>query len=196
MADQVFASTARGQVPCTYHPDVQTGLRCSRCGKPICPKCAVRTPVGLRCPECAGVRGLPTIRTAPSVLLRAGALGLAVAAIVTLAWYLWPEWKFYLSLALGFGVAESMAYIAKGKRGLDLQIVSLAIVALAVVAVRVLLAQKYGLDLDMIASGERVIVEEDGRMVVGNALDFAQLRIIPDLLYVAMAAAIVWIRFR
>jgi hypothetical protein len=152
--------------------------------------------VGLRCPDCAGVRGLPTIRTSPSVLLRASASALAVAVVVTLAWYFWPEWKFYLSLALGFGVAESMAYIAKGKRGLDLQAAGLAIVLLAQVAVRVLLVQKYGLDLDMISAGERIMVEEDGRMVAGNALDFAQLRIIPDLLFVAMTGAIVWIRFR
>jgi len=37
---------------CYRHPDVETGLRCNRCGKPICPKCAVRTPVGFRCPDC------------------------------------------------------------------------------------------------------------------------------------------------
>lgn len=37
---------------CYRHPQVQTGLRCNRCGKPICPKCARRTPVGFRCPDC------------------------------------------------------------------------------------------------------------------------------------------------
>jgi hypothetical protein len=37
---------------CYRHPDVETGLRCNRCGKPICPKCAQRTPVGFRCPDC------------------------------------------------------------------------------------------------------------------------------------------------
>jgi hypothetical protein len=37
---------------CYRHPDVETGLRCNRCGKPICPKCARRTPVGFRCPDC------------------------------------------------------------------------------------------------------------------------------------------------
>ncbi|MGI8485122.1 MAG: B-box zinc finger protein, partial [Thermomicrobiales bacterium] len=34
-----------GQVQCSYHPNTLTGLRCSRCGKPICPQCDVRTPV-------------------------------------------------------------------------------------------------------------------------------------------------------
>jgi hypothetical protein len=37
---------------CYRHPDVETSLRCNRCGNPICVRCAVRTPVGFRCPDC------------------------------------------------------------------------------------------------------------------------------------------------
>jgi hypothetical protein len=37
---------------CVNHPDVETYLRCNKCGQPICPKCAVRTPVGYRCKNC------------------------------------------------------------------------------------------------------------------------------------------------
>ena len=37
---------------CINHPQVETRLRCSKCGNPICPKCAVQTPVGFRCPQC------------------------------------------------------------------------------------------------------------------------------------------------
>jgi hypothetical protein len=40
---------------CTVHPNVQTSLRCNKCGRPMCVQCAVRTPVGYRCKEC--VRG-------------------------------------------------------------------------------------------------------------------------------------------
>jgi hypothetical protein len=40
---------------CANHPNVETNLRCNKCGKPICAKCAVRMPVGYRCKEC--VRG-------------------------------------------------------------------------------------------------------------------------------------------
>lgn len=40
---------------CANHPQVETSLRCNRCGKPICPKCAISTPTGYRCKEC--VRG-------------------------------------------------------------------------------------------------------------------------------------------
>lgn len=37
---------------CLRHPETETGLRCNKCGAFICPKCAVRTPVGFRCPNC------------------------------------------------------------------------------------------------------------------------------------------------
>ncbi len=37
---------------CANHPNVATSLRCNRCEKPICAKCAKRTPTGYRCPEC------------------------------------------------------------------------------------------------------------------------------------------------
>ncbi len=40
---------------CANHPQTPTALRCNKCGKPVCVKCIVRTPVGYRCKEC--VRG-------------------------------------------------------------------------------------------------------------------------------------------
>lgn len=41
---------------CANHPDTETLLRCNRCNKPICLKCAVQTDVGYRCKEC--IRGV------------------------------------------------------------------------------------------------------------------------------------------
>ncbi len=40
---------------CANHPQTETTLRCSRCNKPICARCAVLTPTGYKCKEC--VRG-------------------------------------------------------------------------------------------------------------------------------------------
>jgi hypothetical protein len=196
MAQLSHDAVPTGQVPCTYHPDVMTGLRCTRCGKPICPRCGVRTPVGLRCPECAGVRGLPTIRTGTDVLVKAALAGLAVAAVVTVLWYFGPEWRFYLSLALGFGVAEAMARVAGGKRGADLQITAIAIVTLAAVAVRMLLAWKFDISWNQIAAGEQIVVLDGNIPVARSTLDLVQVRAIPDLLFLVMTWAIVWIRFR
>ena len=39
---------------CYRHPDRETGLACSDCGRPICTDCATFAPVGIRCPEHSG----------------------------------------------------------------------------------------------------------------------------------------------
>lgn len=41
---------------CYRHPNRETNVSCSRCGRPICPDCMFDSPVGMRCPECAGER--------------------------------------------------------------------------------------------------------------------------------------------
>jgi membrane associated rhomboid family serine protease len=41
---------------CYRHPDRETGLHCSNCGRPICAECMTHAAVGIRCPECAGRR--------------------------------------------------------------------------------------------------------------------------------------------
>ncbi len=37
---------------CTWHPRIETALHCYQCERPICFKCAKRTPVGYICREC------------------------------------------------------------------------------------------------------------------------------------------------
>lgn len=46
------AGSVNEPLHCVNHPNVETFLRCNKCGKPICAKCAQRTPVGYRCTEC------------------------------------------------------------------------------------------------------------------------------------------------
>ncbi len=41
---------------CYRHPNRETNVSCSSCGRPICPDCMTPTPVGMRCPECASQR--------------------------------------------------------------------------------------------------------------------------------------------
>lgn len=53
---------------CYRHPKRETLLRCGRCERPICEKCAVIGPAGQRCPECAK----------SNVAFRPGAVGLEV----------------------------------------------------------------------------------------------------------------------
>lgn len=40
---------------CYRHPDRETRVSCSECGRGICPDCMVFAPVGIRCPDHAGV---------------------------------------------------------------------------------------------------------------------------------------------
>lgn len=37
---------------CYRHPDRETGVSCSNCGRPICHECMITAPVGFWCPEC------------------------------------------------------------------------------------------------------------------------------------------------
>ncbi|MEU9520309.1 rhomboid family intramembrane serine protease [Streptomyces sp. NPDC048224] len=41
---------------CYRHPGRETGIRCTRCERPICPDCMVNASVGFHCPDCAAGR--------------------------------------------------------------------------------------------------------------------------------------------
>jgi hypothetical protein len=176
----VFPST--GPVPCADHPDVETRLRCSRCGRPICPRCSVRTPVGMRCPDCAGTRS--SVAANPTRTLTAAGAGLAVATAVGIAWGFSPDWQFYWALLLGFGTVETMVRLLTKRQGLDLQAIAIVIVVYGLLLSRVVLAQRLGVSLAEI---------EILRPAAQRAL---YLRPVPDLLFAMLPIVIAWIRFR
>ena len=182
MTDVVDVFPSTGPVPCADHPDVETRLRCSRCGRPICPRCSVRTPVGVRCPDCGGTRS--SVAANPAETLAAAGAGFAVATVVGIAWGFFPDWQFYFALLLGFGSVETMVRLLTKQRGPDLQAIGIAIVVFGLLLSRVVLAQRLGVNL-----AEIDIV----RPAVQRAL---YLRPVPDLLFAVLPVVVAWIRFR
>ncbi|MCP9487043.1 MAG: rhomboid family intramembrane serine protease [Gaiellaceae bacterium MAG52_C11] len=69
---------------CYRHPNRETGVSCSECGRGICPDCMRFAPVGIRCPDHAGnqkvVRGVPRPSTAK--LLTRGGEGAVTRALI------------------------------------------------------------------------------------------------------------------
>ncbi len=65
---------------CYRHPDRETGVSCSNCGRPICPDCMTTTSVGMRCPECAHQRTkVKTLGSADEPVLTYVLIGINVA---------------------------------------------------------------------------------------------------------------------
>jgi hypothetical protein len=164
---------------CQRHPDVETALTCGRCGTPICPRCMVHTPGGIRCPDCAQLRRPPMYELSASDYLKAGPTAVVAGALLGLvsALLLPPELTFggffglliafFGGSAAGAAVGEVVQRATRAKRGLGMQ----AMVAVGLVfgyVVRLLIGG--GLDL-----------------VVG---DFA------GLLAFAVAAGAAWSRLR
>lgn len=103
---------------CVNHPKVETRLRCNRCGEPICVRCAVRTPVGYRCPDCIRTQQkvfYAEFRPVYYLLAAAVALPLGVIAgwvIPSLGWY-----AMILGPVVGGGIAEIVHWAIGRRRG-------------------------------------------------------------------------------
>ncbi len=101
---------------CANHPDRETGLRCNRCGKPICSRCAVQTAVGYRCREC--VRGQQAVfETAgkadyliASVVAAVG-IGLGAGVLSFLSF-----WGLLVAPVVGGAVAEVVRWAVRRRR--------------------------------------------------------------------------------
>lgn len=119
---------------CTNHPKVETLLRCNKCGKPICPRCGIRTPVGLRCRACAQMRRPPMYVVGPLHYLLAALVALPASFLAGLVmhrvgWFL----AFFLGAAVGGLIAEVVCRVIR-KRGKGIAILVAGCIILGALA--------------------------------------------------------------
>jgi len=108
-----------GNTYCQVHPERETGLRCNNCGRLMCAKCAVSTPVGYRCEQCVRQRestffnaDLGYYARLGGVCLVLGGVGAFIADLVG-----WWILVFFIATAAGGIISEAALRVTKGKRG-------------------------------------------------------------------------------
>lgn len=109
--DRTLAATTTQT--CYRHPDRETAVQCSNCGRPICPQCMTPTPVGMRCPECA--RQKTPVRTMRDI--SSPALQVTVALIVINAVLFVASGNFGIGSAGGGSLEQRLALDAPDVAG-------------------------------------------------------------------------------
>lgn len=106
-----------GPLYCYRHPKNETYVRCGRCDQPICPKCAVQTPVGFKCRQCGLVKSA-TISSFSAQQLLLG-LGASIGGGALIG-FIGGQMGFFSILVGFFGggiVAEAFVRVVGMKRG-------------------------------------------------------------------------------
>lgn len=139
---------------CAVHPTVETTLKCNRCGRYMCTRCAVRTPVGYRCRQCVYQQQDAFYKANQRDLLVAAGVGFALSIPVN---FILPRifliGIFLLSLPAGAFIGE-LVFRACGRRK-GRQIPLIVGVAIAVGAL-VANFQTVSLLLELLRYGEAV----------------------------------------
>ena len=112
---------------CNWHPETETRLFCSQCGRSICTLCLVQVPVGIRCRECGRAERLPTYDVQPTYYMRAIGVAVVVAIVGGLLW-LWLNSRFggvplvssIFGLAVAYAIGELTSRAVNRKRGIQL----------------------------------------------------------------------------
>jgi len=106
-------------VYCTVHPNIATSLRCNRCGRPMCTRCAVKTPVGYRCRECVREQQDKFFDAQMRDYLIAGVVALvmsfvAAAILARIGWFIIV---FFLAPAAGGLIGRAVFRLTGRRRG-------------------------------------------------------------------------------
>ncbi|MGW0782334.1 rhomboid family intramembrane serine protease [Streptomyces sp. NPDC002913] len=105
--DQDGSAAAGGPPTCYRHPDRETGIRCTRCERPICTDCMIGASVGFQCPEC--VREATGTGHHPAASRPRTLAGGSVAA----------DPRLVTKILLGINIAVFVAVLAAGRPLVD-----------------------------------------------------------------------------
>lgn len=122
---------------CKRHPSVETRLACSNCGDPVCGRCAVPSPVGQKCPNCAKQSRSARALGKPPQYAKAGAAGLGAAAVGAFLLYVVIEIGFLTliaSLGIGYGIGRAVRWGAEGNGATPFAATAVVLAVLAVEA--------------------------------------------------------------
>jgi hypothetical protein len=115
--DSVQAADDDGRMFCYRHPDRETYVRCGRCDRPICTRCAMQGPVGFRCKQCGTLANDPLTTIRPTQ----AALGLGVAVgggvVVGLIAGALGFFTIFISFFAGGVISEAVVRVTGYKRG-------------------------------------------------------------------------------
>jgi membrane associated rhomboid family serine protease len=93
---------------CYRHPNRETGVSCSNCGKPICPDCMTATPVGMRCPDCS--RQKTPVRTLRNIYAEPTATYILIGICVLLYLGTWISGGDTSSVYIDLGTIGSASF--------------------------------------------------------------------------------------
>jgi hypothetical protein len=117
-------------VYCVNHPQTPTTLRCNRCGKPVCAKCVVRTPVGYRCRDCTRAQQQVFETALWYDYVVAGVIAVVLGFIGSLMTFLPFFFVIFLAPASGGVIAEAVRLGVQRRRGRYLSWLAVAAFAL------------------------------------------------------------------
>ncbi len=81
-ATPIAETTADGEpLYCYRHPTRETWVRCGRCDRPICPRCAMQGPVGFRCRQCGRLAFDPLTSFRPTELVYGSATAILAGVV-------------------------------------------------------------------------------------------------------------------
>jgi hypothetical protein len=104
---------------CVNHRGVVTYTRCNKCETPICPRCMVESPIGMRCRDCARRRS-PITQASTAQYVRGTVAALAAAA--ALGWL--SLILFWMGAVYGWLVGEALLRAGGRRRSLGMQMIA------------------------------------------------------------------------